>query len=241
MIGSLLNLHGKPDEKSSENPAFERQPAAESEDALIAALPVAEKIIVSRGYLLAPTEKEDLRQTIALRLIKWRSKYLEKGAAMSPGEWLSFTARTTFNEINRLLAKRNAKGEILVADFPELTAADQIEGETETEVRSLTIELWRNMQKLSVKQRQALLLGNKYLLSVLKRLKIDDREICEWLGIGSEWQAIKLKIPLGDAEIAALLQRNGEEAGKTVEQLTGSIKKARHDARLKLRRLSGYE
>lgn len=249
MIPSLLNKPEEPDESGAEDPVDEstvedpveeKPPAAETDDTLLEALPVAEKIIFSRRFLLLPAEGEDLLQTVALRLFKWQGKYPEKGARMTIQERLSFTARTTFNEINRFLAKRTAKREILVGDFSELPGAGRVVGETETELMSLTLELWKNMRKLSVKQRQALLLGNRELSTLIMRLDIDDGEMSVSLGIGKDWKSIKHKLPLKDAEIAVLLQRNGESK-KSIEQLVGSIKKARYDARLKLGRISGYE
>ena len=79
---------------------------------------------------------------------------------------------------------------------------------------------------------------NSQELIVFLLKNIDEMEMMEALEItAKQWDEIKENLPLTDAMIAGLSPETSKK-GRTREK-TGSIKKARHDARVKLRRLIG--
>jgi hypothetical protein len=69
-------------------------PRSNSDDSLIAAIPIVQKIAQRKLINSWQTEIADLVQTVALRLFSWRMRYAERSNAMSASDWDSFSART---------------------------------------------------------------------------------------------------------------------------------------------------
>jgi len=66
---------------------------------------------------------------------------------------------------------------------------------------------------------------------------IKDGELAQSLELSeSEWLEVKIKIPLSDAQIARFIGADDER--RNLESVVKSIKKARHEARGKLRKLT---
>lgn len=212
--------------------------AADAQDTFLAALPVVQLIVRRRRSVLHHTDAADLSQGIALRLWKWRERYLEKSRSMSGGEWGSFAARTAYNEINRFLS--NSSKALSIddeADIESVSAisANGVEGETAAEVFSLIRMFWRLTGELSLRQRRALILHSLELVIYFLQSGVTDNDLAGILGFEREtWNDIRSRLPLTDIEIAAVI---ADVDGTGDRSSRGrSIKKARHEARTKLGR-----
>lgn len=209
-----------------------------SEESLLAALSAVRKIVRRKTLNSEQTDgAADIFQTIALRLLKWRDKFRDKSEQMSPGEWQSFAARTAYNEINRYFSVKASFREVPLEDAAEVAAPQIVEGNSNAEVLSLARPLWQAICSLSLRQRRAFLLHSQKLIIILLQNKITDEELARALELeDQEWAEIKSRLSLFDHQIARLIIEK-EESGKSVESLTKSIKKARHEARRKLLRI----
>ena len=239
MIGSLFNdlQHNQGDE--TENPELTADLSGEagSEDSLLASLGVAQKIVRSRRGAFWQAEASDILQAVALRLLKWRDKYRKKSAEMSPEEWESFTARAAFNEINRQLSSESRNAWVPLDSVRETVADAVLEGGSRAEVRSLATEVWQKICSLTLRQRQSLLLGGQFVVANLLQAGITEEEIAESLNMAMEdWAQVCHSLPLRDTQIADLMKRT-ESTWNSRERDAASIKKARHEARVKIRRV----
>jgi len=232
VVRQFSNNENKPSD-SIEEPSHKKN----SEDSFLAALPVVRKIVRRRFVSLRQAETSDLEQGIILRLLNWREKYPEKSEKMSTGDWESFAARTAYNETNRHFSK-NVTG---ASHFP-LDVADEIEspqsvaGDSDAEFQSLAYFVWQETCQLSLRQRRALLLHSRKLIVYFLTGGITDEDLARSLEISEdEWLEIKIKLPLPDASIARFVR--GDER-RNLESIIKSIKKARYEARGKLRKLT---
>jgi len=207
----------------------------DSDDSLVASLPLVQKIVHRRIVLSWASEAADLVQGIALRLLKWRNKYQDKSKQMSPDEWQDFAARTAYNEINRHL-KNNSFSNVPLDAVQETASTFFLEGQSEAELCSLAMQVWQKICNLSLRQRQALLLGSDELVLYLLQCGITDEELAENLNLTiEEWAVVKDSLPLKSFQIAELLKEAGNRNG--FESSVRSTIKARHEARLKVRRV----
>ena len=175
----------------------------------------------------------DISQEIVLRLWKWRTKFEDKSARMADVDWLSFTARTTHNEVNRNLSNRGRHIEVSI-DEVELSQGSQISPSDET--FQLVEIAWQGICRLSLHQRQALLFNSVDLVVNLFQFGIEEDDLLGMLGLSREsWKSISARMPLTDSEIAEIanLDPTKRKSGTT----EGAIRKARFDARRKLARL----
>lgn len=238
MIGSLFeDLQSIPsnedkDSQTGENLSYE----ADSDDTLLTALPVVQKIVRRKTVFSWQSEASDLVQGVLLRLLNWRNKHQVKSEKMSPGEWQSFAAKTAYNEINRHYSD-NSKINVIPLDSVEADAEGTVEGQSETEVLSLISEVWQETCNLSLRQRRALLFGSQELVVYFLKIGITDEELAERLSLTvDEWMGVKGRLPLLDIQIAKIIKEKGNK--KSVEAIDNSIKKALHEARLKIRRVT---
>lgn len=236
MIESFIDVFRRLTGDEDSQPDFEDSSHKKnSEDSFLAALPVVRKIVRRRFVSLRQAEASDLEQGIVLRLLKWREKYPDISEGMSPGEWESFAARAAYNETNRHLSKNGKAGAYLPLDAAsEVESPARIVGESDAELQSLASFVWQGICRMTLRQRRALLLQNRKLVLNFLKGGIRDEELARSLEISeNEWLEVKIKIPLKDAAIACF---GGEQSN--LEPAIKSIKKARHEARGKLRKLT---
>ncbi len=210
-----------------------------SEESFLAALSVVRKIVRRRSASLQPaTEASDLEQGIIVRLLDWREKHREKSEKMSEGEWKSFAARAAYNEINRLFTEGTNVETVSIEEIHEAADQKPVEGYTSAEVYSLVHQVWQEICILSLRQRRALLFHSLELVLNLLESGIGDAELAQVLELTEdEWSDTKDRLPLSDFQIAELTR--GESTGdKNIQLLTKSIKKARYEARGRLRKLT---
>lgn len=205
-------------------------------NSLVAALPVVEKIISRKTLLSWQSDASDLVQTVALRLWRWQDKFSDKSDQMSDGEWQSFAARTAYNEINRYHSNNSDRKSVPLEEVGDIPSSKLLEGNSKTEICSLINQLWQEICRLTLRQRRALLLHSQEIVIYLLQAGIKDEDLANILDFTTrEWAEIKTRLPLSDAQIGNFYPaKNKSEEGKSKTQ---SIKKARHEARLKLRRL----
>jgi DNA-directed RNA polymerase specialized sigma24 family protein len=238
MIGSLFNeLQSiEPDDSENSERAEGLSYDADGDDTLVASLGVAQKIVRRQGLAFWQSEASDILQAVALRLLKWRDKYREKSGQMSPEEWKSFAARAAYNEINRHYKHNPPGADVPLDSMAEPVAADCLQGQSDAELRSLALEVWQKICCLSLRQRQALLLGSRELVLYFLQVGITDDELAENLDLTiEEWVRVKENLPLRNIQIAQILKQMGGNQN-SIEAIAKSIKKARHEARAKVRR-----
>jgi len=206
-----------------------------SEESFLAALPVVRKIVRRRFVSFGQAEASDLEQGIVLRLLKWREKYPDISENMSSGDWESFAARTAYNETNRHFSKSAAHLPLDAAS--EVESYERLVGNSDAEFQSLASFVWQETCQLSLRQRRALLFKSWRLIVYFLKGGISDAELAQSLNLSeNEWLEVKIKIPLSDASIARF---NGiTEKRPNLESVIKSIKKARHEARARLRKLT---
>lgn len=203
---------------------------------IASSLPVVRKIVSRKIFHDWQTEASDLVQTVALRLWKWQDKFRDKSGEMSAEEWQSFAARTAYNEINRHFARTSAQKSVPLDAAAEIPSSKASEGNSEAEIYSLINHFWQEICRLTVRQRRALLLHSQELVIYFLQAGNTDDDLAGILDLTpEEWAEIKLRLPLSDAQIASL--QAAKNRGEETESKPQSIKKARHEARLKLRRL----
>lgn len=211
---------------------------ADADDSLLTALPVVQKILRRKNIISWQSETSDLMQGIFLRLLKWRERHRQKSEEMTSDDWESFAARTAYNEINRHNSNNLLKAETPLEFEAEAEAVEiAVEGQSDAEVCSLARVVWQETCNLSLRQRRAFLLHSQKLIIYFQNSGISDEEIAESLEISvSEWNDLRVKIPLSNIQIAELIFKKSRH--KSLESLANSIKKARYEARAKMRRVT---
>lgn len=205
----------------------------DSENSFLAALSVVQKIVRRKIAFSDQSESSDMVQSIALRLWKWRDKFREKSEDMSPEEWQSFAARTAYNEINRHFSAKFTELVPLDEAF-EIIESKFATGELNVEIESLVQFVWQNICQITLRRRRALLLHSQELIVYLLQSGINDKELAATLSFSDEeWLKVKIELPLSDALIAEF----SDGKSRSSESNIRSIKKARHEARTKLRKV----
>lgn len=213
----------------------------EREGGYLAALSVVRKILRRRKITTAvpPTYTNDLFQIIALNLWNWRAKYAKESGEMENADWERFAARSAFNEVNRQLL-RHKKFESLEVGA-QIACEPQIIGNSDAELKSLGLIFWQEICTLTVRHRRALLLHSDELIINLVQSGIaDEKSFVRMLELDFEtWLDICQRLPLTDFEIADLPMPNNCQTGarRRTADAAKSIKKARYEARVKLKKL----
>lgn len=223
MIESLLEelpQHGGYDEQ---DPKRDSNADAAAENSFLASLLIVKRIVTRRQAARDPAQAADLVQEIACRIWRWRLNHQQKSERMSEGEWNSFAARTAFNEVKRHFS-RATRSESLPLESVTEAAQTSIEKQTEIEVALLIKQVWQAICQLTLRQRQSLLLHSQDLIIYFLQIGISDEQFADLLDVTSaEWISILGRLPMTDAEIAA-----------QTASTAAAIKKARHDARVRL-------
>jgi RNA polymerase sigma factor (sigma-70 family) len=225
------------DETQSPELADNLSSQADHDDSLLTSLTLVQKIVRRRAASSWQSEAADLMQRVLLRLLTWRRKYTEKSQEMSPDEWQSFTARTAFNEINRYHKKQKSLAEVPIDESSDYARIESPEGNSKAEESSLALAGWQEICTMSLRQRRALLFHSQKLYVHLLKSGVSNEEIAAILEISVDcWMKAKMRIPMSDIKIAELIQT--EDQRKCTESKSRSIKKARFEARIKLRKVT---
>lgn len=202
------------------------------DEALLAAGAVVRKIALRSGFA-GFIDAADLVQTVFLRLLKWQRRRPDSAPEPSADEWRAIGAKTAYNEAKRNLAGRRNIHSIDEAGIDARVAASPA-ADTGAEVVSLVQAVWREIGELSTSQRRALILSSDELVVYLLQCGVTEGDICDALSMSrAEWRDAAARLPLTDAEIAAL--QADQKTGRVSS--AGAVKKARFEARKKLGRL----
>ena len=195
-------------------------------------LKLIRKVIAGRRSVVAD-DVPDISQEAALRLWRWRSKFEDKSSQMAEDDWKSFVARTAHNEVNRNLSNRNKKIE---TSLDETEVSDGGIDASSAETFVLVNTIWQGICKLSLYQRQALLFSSVDLVLYLFQFGIEEDDLLAELELPKEsWERISTRMPLTDIEIAEIANPNSANGQRVAT--AGAIKKARFDARKRLKEL----
>lgn len=217
------------------SPDAEGEPKHSSEGLIREAFNLIALITRGQRISLPDADVPDVEQDTSLRLWKWLIKFRERSNGMSTNEWRSFTARSTYNEINRSRTKLSRIHEVPLELAPEFEDKTQ-DAQSDLEMKELVREVWQGICSLSLYQRRALVLHSAETLIYLMQFGISEERIASALSFDIEmWRALSAHIPLTDVEIARLVEGNGSRLNNGAQ--VRNIKKARYDARKKLERL----
>lgn len=219
----------EPDEKLN--------PRSDSDESLLAVIPTVKNIVRRKLYSARQTEALDIVQKVILQLLIWRDNQPNKSEKMTADEWQAYASKTTYHAVNRHLSGNNQLIEPLET-AREIPVENHIIGNTETEVSSLLWIFWQEICELSLRQRRALLLNSEMLIVILKQNGISNQKLSGILEIKVwELSEIIVRLPLPDSQIALLTAVQGNNKNQNIDSLTKSIKKARHEARARLKKL----
>lgn len=228
-IGQKPLLHAAPDE-----PVIDHE--CTRENVFFAIVVLVSRVAHGRIPIIQATDIPDVVQDVSMRLWKWSTKYGEKSEKMTEPDWNSFAARTAHNEINRYYSNRmRSKNEVPLDEAASIPSKAP-EGEAEIEVASLVNKLWQEICSLTVYQRRSLLLHSPDLIVYFMSCGVTEEAIVRTLEFkDEEWKWIVERLPFTDAEIAEISQ--GDSSSGRRQPNPGAVKKARFDARKKLKGL----
>lgn len=210
------------------------------DESFLAAVPTIRQIIWRRLFSSKKSDAPDVAQKVILQLLTWRKNNPDKIEEMTAEELQLFAFKAAHNAVKKRLSESGNLTESL-DDAGEIADENKIIGNTATEVASLAAKFWQGICGLSLRQRRALLLGSESLIVILRLSGISSREISDILEVNeSELLEIINQLPLEDVQIAFLIvarERGDKTKNRNVSSLTKSIKKARHEARARLRKL----
>lgn len=214
------------------DPPSESDSALDREGFFAESLKLIRKVIAGRRSVMAD-DVPDISQETALRLWKWLTKFEGKSSRMAEADWKSFTARTAHNEVNRNLSNLNKRTEVSL-DETEVSDGEIDASSAETFVLVNTV--WQGICKLSLYQRQALLFCSVDLVLYLFQFGIEEDDLLAELELTKEsWERISTRMPLTDIEIAEIANPNSANGQRVAT--AGAVKKARFDARKRLKEL----
>ena len=207
-----------------------------SDENFLSALPTIRKIVWRRLFSSKWDGAPDAVQKIILQLLIWRKNNPDKIEGMSPDEWQSFASKTAYHAVNKPLPN-NELFSAPLDEADEIPGETAVAGNTAAELASLLSVFWQEICGLSLRQRRSLLLGSESLLVLLKYNGVSNEKLSEILEFSdNELSEIIARLPLKDQQIAQLIV-DREDENQNVHFLTRSIKKARHEARAKLKKL----
>ena len=118
-----------------------------------------------------------------------------------------------------------------------IESPQSVAGDSDAEFQSLAYFVWQETCQLSLRQRRALLLHSRKLIVYFQKGGVREEELAQSLEMEiGEWLEVVVKLPLQDAQIARFVGATDEP--RKLESVINSIKKARHEARAKLRLLT---
>lgn len=212
-------------------------PRLNSDESLFAVIPTVKQIVRRKLYSARQTDAPDVVQKVILQLLIWRDNQRHKSEVMTEGDWQAFASKATYNAVNKHLSGNNP----LIEPFEtalEIPDENHIIGNTDAEVASLLRIFWQEICELSLRQRRALLLNSESLIIILKQNGIGNQKLSETLDLNEcDLSEIFQRLPLPDAQIAILTAIKGTNKNQSIDSLTKSIKKARHEARARLKKL----
>lgn len=210
---------------------------SDSDESLLAVISTIKSIVRRKLYSAQKADAPDLVQKVILQLLIRRENQPDKSEQMTADEWQKYASKTAYRAVNRHLSDNKNIIQPLDAAL-EIPTQNHIIGNTDAEVASLLRIFWQEICGLSLRQRRALLLNSELLIVILKQNGIGNQKLSEILELNEcELSEIIVRLPLPDSQIALLTAIQGDNKNQNIDSLTKSIKKARHEARARLKKI----
>ena len=210
---------------------------SDSDESLLAVIPTVKNIVRRKLYSAQRADAPDLVQKVILQLLIRRENQPDKSERMTADEWQKYASKTAYHAVNRHLSDNKHLTEPLDSDL-EIPNQNHIFGNTDAEVASLLWIFWQEICELSLRQRRALLLNSELLIVILKQNGVGNQKLSEVLELSEcELSEIIVRLPMPDAQIALLTAIQDNNKNQNIDSLIKSIKKARHEARVRLKKL----
>jgi hypothetical protein len=211
----------------------------EDEQAIVRTATLIRQIAYRKMRAIQTDLVEDILQIVLARLWHWSER--KAGAGLTDEEWSRLANKVTHNEIRRLLRRQfteNRKlSEMVVSRDPlirsEHTFSASTEGNTDAEIRSILLLVWKNLSHYTCLEKCSYLLKS----ADLSRLLISHRccgigELAEALGLTSvEFLELIGSLPLSDKDIVSFIEQK-----LALELTPKKILDARYRVRLRLYR-----
>jgi DNA-directed RNA polymerase specialized sigma24 family protein len=230
-------------EPFSEEPKIDENTdnSAEQEKLILETIPIIRKIAGSKLSSLHHDSIEDITQKVLLKLWKWKSSRSDKN--LTADEWKKLANTATQNEVNTFYS-HNSKKETRLSDtetteelFFKVPTA-KIEGNTELEVYSMLVCIWRVIQSFTLRQKYSILLQNQeFIVDLITTRCCKISEIADALTLEKDILAqIIRQLPLPDEDICKVFeQATGEKI--TPKQMWESRSKAKVKLLAELKKL----
>jgi DNA-directed RNA polymerase specialized sigma24 family protein len=202
----------------------------DQEQYLLETVPLIRRIVGRKLLNIYSASRDDVSQRVFLKLWKWVSKSKRE---LTNEEWQKLANTATQNEIKTFFSHKSNKESLSIEDQDTYHKAGvvTIEGDSEREVNSLAISVWRDIKDLSLRQKYALLLQKQELIFYLvasKCCQID--EVAHHLQMSKEkFLEIYQLLPLSDERISEIYFEVSQE-----KLTTKQVWEARSKARTKL-------
>jgi DNA-directed RNA polymerase specialized sigma24 family protein len=216
--------------------------SGEQEQLLLETIPIIRRIAGSKLSALYHDSIEDITQKVLLKLWKWKSRRNDKNLTVE--EWKKLANTATQNEVNTFYS-HNSKKETRLSDteIPEelffKVPNANIEGNTELEVYSILVCVWKVVQSFSLRQKYSILLQNQeFIVDLITTKCCKISEIADVLMLEKDVLAqIIRELPLPDEEICNIFeQATGEKI--TPKQMWESRSKGKVKLLAELKKLS---
>ncbi len=215
--------------------------SGEQEKLLLETIPIIRRIAGSKLSSLYHDSVEDITQKVLLKLWKWKSGRSDK--ILTGEEWKKLANTATQNEVNTFYS-HGSKKETRLSDtettedlFFKLPNS-KIEGNTELEVRSLLVCVWKVVQSFTLRQKYSILLQNQeFIVDLITTNCCKISDIADALNLEKDMLAqIIRQLPLPDDEICKIFETaTGEKI--TPKQMWESRSKAKVKLLAELKKL----
>ena len=185
------------------------------DEMLLETLPLVRSIVRKRlrgGYVEAI---DDIIQKVSLKMWQWRAKRAR--VDLSESEWKKIANAATQNEIKNFYGQRSHNE----VQFPETSdpngignlqdnsVSSKVEGNSETESRSITRLLWDAMQILSLREKFVFLMSDQsFVVDLIVVRCCSISELAAFLELStSEFKKLVAELPLEDGKISEFLRK----------------------------------
>ena len=196
--------------------------ASAQEKYFLNTFPLIRRIASRNSGIVNTGAAEDIFQTVALRLWKWKKD--ERN--LSEEEWLKYANRATQNEIKRFYGSKYRRN-VSLSEIEEdhqfdftVDGCPRPAGNTESEVRSSLKYLWKTVREFSLRQKYAFLFRKQdFIFELVSRECCAIEEIAGSLDLSrQEFIELAQRLPLSNEEIQELLETKLREE-VTVKQV----------------------
>jgi DNA-directed RNA polymerase specialized sigma24 family protein len=226
---------------SEENKENNADNSADQERLLLETIPIIKRIAGSKLSTFYHDSIEDITQKVLLKLWKWKNNGNDK--TLTGEEWKKLANTATQNEVSTFYS-HNSKKETRLSDTEiseELffkVPTSKIEGNTELEVYSILVCIWKVIQSFTLRQKYSILLQNQeFIVDLITTRCCKISDIASSLMLEKDVLAQLIRqLPLPDEEICKVFETaTGEKI--TPKQMWESRSKAKVKLLAELKKL----